>query len=82
MKLINSNLDYITVLLIEIKTLKGTSCQFGIFSDDITENLDSYKREDFHKFLTACVDIFTKIFMQQQIIHINIENKLLKIQIS
>ena len=34
------------------------NCIFHV--DKITENLDSHKREDFHEFLRAYVDIFTK----------------------
>ena len=39
---------------------KHLAAYFGYLADKITENLDSHKREDFHKFLRAYVDIFTK----------------------
>ena len=62
MKLINSNLDYITVLLIKIKaSKKHLAANFESLADKITDNLDSHKREDFQEFLKAYIDIFTKI---------------------
>ena len=33
---------------------------FQYLADKITENLDSHKRENFHEFLRAYVDVFTK----------------------
>ena len=39
---------------------KYLAATFDFLADKITENLDSHKREDFHKFLRADVDIFTK----------------------
>ena len=45
---------------------KHLATNFKPLADKITENLDSHKREDFNKFLRAYVDIFTKMFMQQQ----------------
>ena len=45
---------------------------FKSSADKITENLDSHKREDFHEFIRVFVDTLQKMFMQQQIIHINI----------
>ena len=56
MKLINSNLDYITVLLIKIKaSKKHLAANFESLADKITDNLDSHKREDFQEFLKAYV---------------------------
>ena len=45
---------------------------FKSSADKITENLDSHKREDFHEFIRVFVDTLQKMFMQQQIMHINI----------
>ena len=39
---------------------KHLAANFESLADKITENLDSHKREDFHEFLRAYVDIFTK----------------------
>ena len=39
---------------------KHLAANFESLADKITENLDSHKREDFHEFLRADVDIFTK----------------------
>ena len=39
---------------------KHLAAYFEYLTDKITENLDSHKREDFHKFLRVYVDIFTK----------------------
>ena len=39
---------------------KQLAATFDFVADKITENLDSHKREDFHKFLRAYVDIFSK----------------------
>ena len=39
---------------------KHLAANFESVADKITENLDSHKQEDFHKFLRAYVDIFTK----------------------
>ena len=70
-------------MLIKTKNIKKhLVANFEFLADKITENLDSHKRVDFHEFLRVYVDIFTKNgYMQQQIIHINIWNVLLKIQI-
>ena len=54
-------MDYITVFSIKIKNIKKhIAANFESLADKITENLDSHKREDFHEFLRADVDIFTK----------------------
>ena len=42
------------------KNIKHLANNFEPLVDKITENLDSHKREDFHEFLRAYVDIFTK----------------------
>ena len=39
---------------------KHLAATFDFVADKITENLDSHKREDSHKFLRAYVDIFSK----------------------
>ena len=38
---------------------KQLAANFESLADKFTENLDSHKREDFHEFLRASVDIFT-----------------------
>ena len=40
--------------------MKNLAANFESFADKITENLDSHKGEEFHEFLRAYVDIFTK----------------------
>ena len=61
MKLINSNVDYMTVFFDKNKNIKRRlAANFEYLADKITENLDSHKREDFHEFLRAYVDTITK----------------------
>ena len=39
---------------------KNLAANFESLVDKVTENLESFKREDFHELLRAFVDIFTK----------------------
>ena len=51
---------------------KLLAANFESIADKITVNLQSDQRENFHEFLCAYVDIFTKVSIQQQTILTNI----------